>query len=183
MCWPSIGTYSRTRRPKPNPRADCRCSATAFPHDANRSVTRSTAGFAECRTQVLSRCCRRNYDRTAAGLGTGKVQRYFASDWTGFLFAYSTLGGSERSKSAFSRLLTLSEIAVVVAGSLQHRGTERSASTAMQYWIEKKLTKASYTKLPELFQSVEKKGKYASSIAWTVCRPKGRLDRPGLQSD
>ena len=29
-------TYSRTRRPKSNRRADCRCSAIAFPHDANR---------------------------------------------------------------------------------------------------------------------------------------------------
>jgi hypothetical protein len=32
----------------------------------------------------------------------------------------------------------------------------------MQYWLEKKLTKANYMKLPELFQPVEKKGKWAS---------------------
>jgi hypothetical protein len=46
----------------------------------------------------------------------------------------------------------------------------------MQYRIEQKL-KASYAKLPELFQAVEKKGKCASSIARTVSRPKSRLDR------
>ena len=34
--WPSIRTYSKPRRPEPNRRADCPCSATAFPHDANR---------------------------------------------------------------------------------------------------------------------------------------------------
>jgi hypothetical protein len=32
------------------------------------------------RTQVLLLCYRRNYDRTIAGLGTGKAQRYLASD-------------------------------------------------------------------------------------------------------
>jgi hypothetical protein len=51
----------------------------------------------------------------------------------------------------------------------------------MQYRIEKKLTKANYMKLPELFQPVEKKGKCASSIVRTICRPKNRLDRPELQ--
>jgi hypothetical protein len=35
--WRSIGTYFRTRRAQPNRRADCPCSATAFPHDAHRS--------------------------------------------------------------------------------------------------------------------------------------------------
>jgi hypothetical protein len=35
-------------------------------------------------------------------------------------------------------------------------------------------------KKPGLLQSIEKKGKYASSIAWTICRPKNRLDRFGL---
>jgi hypothetical protein len=51
----------------------------------------------------------------------------------------------------------------------------------MQYWLEKKLTKANYMKLPELFQPVEKKGKWASSIARIICLPKNRLDRLELQ--
>ena len=33
------------------------------------------------RTQVLLLCYHRNYDRSIAGLGTGKTQRYFASDF------------------------------------------------------------------------------------------------------
>jgi hypothetical protein len=41
----------------------------------------------------------------------------------------------------------------------------------MQYWLEKKLTKANYMKLPELFQPVEKKGKWASSIAPIIVGP------------
>ena len=38
--WPSIGMYFRTKRQKPNRRADCPCSATAFPDEANRRATR-----------------------------------------------------------------------------------------------------------------------------------------------
>jgi hypothetical protein len=45
------------------------------------------------------------------------------------------------------------------------------ASTAMQYWIEEEPMKANYMKKPELFQPIEKNGKYVSSIASSVCRP------------
>jgi hypothetical protein len=34
--------------------------------------------------QVLLLCGRRTYDRSIAGLGTGKAQRYFASDFDRF---------------------------------------------------------------------------------------------------
>ena len=43
------------------------------------------------------------------------------------------------------------------------------AGTAMQYWIEEGSTKAKYVKKPGLLQSVEKKGKYASSMARIIC--------------
>jgi hypothetical protein len=54
---------------------------------------------------------------------------------------------------------------------LAPRYCTRSASTAMPYWIEEKSTKADRTKKPELFQSVEKKGKCFRSIAPIICRP------------
>jgi len=76
------------------------------------------------------------------GLGTGKAQRYFASDFD----------------RLSSRLFDANGIAAVSRRwRLAPRYCTRSASTAMQYWIEKKLTKANYMKLPELFQPVEKK--------------------------
>jgi hypothetical protein len=62
------------------------------------------------RAQLSIRRDRRNYDPSIAGLGTGKAQRYLASDLIGF------------------RLCDATEIAVVevVAGSAQHRGTARA---------------------------------------------------------
>jgi hypothetical protein len=57
----------------------------------------------------------------------------------------------------------------------------RSAGTAMQYWIEEGSTKAKYVKKLGLPQSVEKKGKYASSMARIICRPENLLDRLELQ--
>jgi hypothetical protein len=64
------------------------------------------------RTQVLLLCYRRNYDRSIAGLGTGKAQRYFASDFDRFS----------------NRWFDASEIAAVevVAGGVQQRGTARA---------------------------------------------------------
>src|SRR5258708_7075500 len=64
------------------------------------------------RTQVLLLCYRRNYDRSIAGLGSGKAQRYFASDFDRL---------SNRSFDA-SKIATVE----VVAGSVQQRGTARS---------------------------------------------------------
>jgi hypothetical protein len=57
-------------------------------HDGAVSGRRSRRSRPRCpstatlvrRTQVLLLCDRRNYDRSMAGLGTGKAQRYFASD-------------------------------------------------------------------------------------------------------
>jgi hypothetical protein len=42
----------------------------------------------------------------------------------------------------------------------------------MQYRIEEGSTKGKYVKKPGLLQSVEKKGKYASSMARIISRPK-----------
>jgi hypothetical protein len=43
------------------------------------------------RAQLSIRHGNRKYDRSVAGLGTGKAQRYFASDLIGFPVACSTL--------------------------------------------------------------------------------------------
>ena len=61
-----------------------------------------------------------------AGLGTGKAQRYFASDFD----------------RLSNRLFDASEVAVVGVADLA-RGSAvcmRSASTAMQYWLEENST-------------------------------------------
>jgi hypothetical protein len=114
------------------------------------------------RAQLSIRRDRRNYDPSIAGLGTDKAQRYFASDLIGF------------------RLCDATEIAVVevVAGSAQHRGTARAQPVRQcSTGSRKDPTKAKYVKKPGLLQSVEKKGKYASSMAQIICRPQNRLDR------
>ena len=117
------------------------------------------------RAQVLLLCYRRNYDRSIAGLGPGRAQRYVASD-----FDRLSSGLFDANRAAVSRTRPIAP-----------RYCTHSASTAMQYRIEQKLTKARYTKLPELFQPVEKNRKCASSRARIVCRPKIRLDRFELQ--
>jgi hypothetical protein len=48
------------------------------------------------RAQLSIRYGDRNYDRGVAGLGTGKAQRHFASDFDRLPLAYSTLAGSQR---------------------------------------------------------------------------------------
>lgn len=80
--------------------------------------------------------------------GAGKTQRYFA-------FYLDRLS---------NRLFDASEIAAVevAAGSVE----QRSASTAMQYRIEEKSTKANYIKKPEL--------NAFSAIALMMCRPRNR---------
>jgi hypothetical protein len=71
--------------------------------------TRSNMAAPSRRMQVLILGDRRNYDPSIAGLGTGKAQRYFASDFD----------------RLSDRLFDTSEIAVVevVDASVQRRGT------------------------------------------------------------
>jgi hypothetical protein len=110
---------------------------------------------------------RRNYDRGITGLGTGKAQRYFASDFD----------------RLSDRVFDASEIAAVEVevgvshGSVQQRGTARAQpGTAMQYWIERRSAKLNYMEKPVSVQPVEKKGKRVSSIAQIICRPGNRLN-------
>jgi hypothetical protein len=96
------------------------------------------------------------------GLGSGKTQRYFASDFdrlSNRLFDAPDRNGRSRSRQ---RAAT--------------RHCMRSASTAMQYWIGEESTTAKYMTKPELVQPVEKKGKCFRSIAPIICRPRKRLD-------
>jgi hypothetical protein len=67
-----------------------------------------------------------------AGLGTDKAERYFASDF------------ERLSSSSFDGIAAVSRRRRLAA-----QYCTRSVSTAMQYWIEQRLTKANYVKLPE----------------------------------
>jgi hypothetical protein len=55
--WPSIGTYSKTRRPKRNRRADCPCSAIAFPDDETMGSLSGPSKTVRA-GPTLSRSCR-----------------------------------------------------------------------------------------------------------------------------
>jgi hypothetical protein len=122
-------------------------------------LVRTLAGLR--REQLSVRYGERNYDPSIAGLGTHEAQRRFASD-----FELLSLVRRYRDRSG--------------RGRGRQRPTARyctgPASTAMQYWIEKKLTWTNYMKLPELFQPVEKKAKCFRSIAPIICRSRKRLD-------
>jgi hypothetical protein len=117
------------------------------------------------RAQLSIRRDRRNYDRSMAGLGTSKAQRYFAFDFDRLSLVRRYRDHSGRSRS-------------------RQRATPRyctgPAGTARQYWMEEESTRTKYVKEPGLLQPVEKKGKCASSIAPIIWRPKNRLDRLGL---
>jgi hypothetical protein len=84
------------------------------------------------RAQLSIRHGDRNYDRSIAGLGTRKAQCYFAYDFD----RLSSRSFDANGIAAVSRRWRLAP-----------RYCTRSASTALQYRIEKNLTKANYMKV------------------------------------
>jgi len=90
------------------------------------------------RAQLFIRHGARNHDRSIAGLGTGGVQGYFASDFD----------------RLSSRLFDANGIAVVSRRwRLAPQYCMRLAGTAMQYWIEKKVTKVNYMKVARIIST------------------------------
>jgi hypothetical protein len=87
------------------------------------------------RAQLSIRYGDRNYDRSTAGPGTGKAQRYFASDFDRF-FQLLVRPQRDRSYEASSKRRFRRR------WRLAPRYCACSARTATQYWIEKKSTKA-----------------------------------------
>ena len=115
----------------------------------------------------------RIYDRSIAGLGTGKAQRYFASDFD----------------RLSDRVFDASEIAVVeveVAVSparVQQRGTARAqpvqqCSTGSS---ERRPSRITWRNL-YWFNPLKRKKNAFSSIAQIICRPRNRLGRLKLQN-
>jgi hypothetical protein len=110
-----------------------RCCRATRPYDVFGPYDRKSR-----RAQLSIRHGDRNYDRSVAGLGTGKAKRYFASDFDRLscrLFDANGIAAESR------------------RWRLEPRYCTRSVSTAMQYWIEKDLTKANYMKVARIIST------------------------------